>query len=306
MKIGLATNLSDPAAIVARCREVGVRHVTMRAAAMPGAEEAGAPDLAAMREIQARLAGEGIAISAMIAWFGSDAGIVLDPSGHRRHLDAALRTLEVQGKLGIDTQLHYVDVAEPEDPAEDERYWDGLLSVYRELVAQAEASRVKLANHGIWRCLPDGMREDALGQGVKSENYRHYRPPDWRGPYLVRTADHVRRLIDEVPSDYNGAAMCTGMYITGADPVAEIPKFKGKINFVQIRDLDGHWPAAREVFPGTGDLDFPLIIRALREAGYARFMHPEHLGHPRHQGEDLELAATELLKEWVAGAEGAQ
>ena len=306
MNIGLATSLSDPAAIVARCRELGVRYVTLRAAAMPGAEEMGAPDLVAMREIQARLAVEGITISAMMAWAGNDPGIVLDPAAHRGHIDAALRTLEVQGELGIGAQLHYIDAPEPENPANDERYWDGLLSIFRELVAQAEASRVKLANHGIWRCLPDGMREDALAQGITAEDYRHYRPPDWRGPYLARTADHVRRLIDEVPSDYNGAAMCTGMYITGADPIAEIPRFRGKINFVQIRDLDGRWPAAREVFPGTGDLDFPLIFRALREAGYTGFVHPEHLGRPRHQGEDLELAATEVLKEWVAGAEGAQ
>ena len=68
--------------------------------------------------------------------------------------------------------------------------------------------------------------------------------------------------------------MCTGMYITGADPATEVARFAGRINYVQIRDLDDRWPAAREVFPGTGNLDFRAILRALIDAGYTGFLHP--------------------------------
>ena len=84
----------------------------------------------------------------------------------------------------------------------------------------------------------------------------------------------------------------------GADPVEEIGRFKGKIHFVQIRDLVGRWPKSQEVFPGTGELDFRVIIQALHDSGYRGFMHPEHLGQPRFPGEDLEQVSTWLVKRW--------
>ncbi len=301
MVVGLLRG-GDVHTMIARCRQLGVKHVTVAVASMPGARETGAPDLGAMREVQGRLADAGITIAAMNqkGHLGSDADIVLNPSAHRREIDAALRALEVQGELGIDRQLHYVSIPEPADSGQDEDYWQGMLSIVRELVAQAETSKVKIGNHGIWRALRDDQREDALERGVSDDDYRHYRYPTWRGPFLVRTAQHIRRLIEEVPSEYHGVTMCTGMYMHGADPLEQITRFKGKINFVQIRDLAGRWPEAREVFPGTGDLDFPATLRALQEAGYHGFMHPEHLGHPRYPGEDLELEATRILKRWVA------
>ncbi len=296
--------MSDVEQIIARCRELDVALVTLRAQSLPGYEEHHAPELAALREMHGQLADAGITVAALIQWFGSDADLVLNPAAHRRDVDGMLRTLEVQGELGIARQLHYVDVPEPADEAEDEAYWEGMLSIYRETVAQAENSKVKIANHGIWRCLTDDLREQALADGVTEAGYRAYREDGWAGPYLVRTADHVHRIVDAVPSEFHGYALCTGLYITGGDPIAEIDRFRGKINFVQIRDLDGRWPAAREVFPGTGDLDFAAILGALNSAGYSGFLHPEHLGHPRHTGEDIEAEATKLLKTWVAQAGG--
>ena len=303
LEVGLATAMSDVKQIIARCKELDVSLVTLRAGSLPGYEERHAPDLPPLREMQQKLADAGITVAALIQWFGSDAGLVLDPAGHRREVDGMLRTLEVQGELGIARQLHYVDVPEPADEAEDEAYWDGMLAIYRETIAQAGKSRVKIANHGIWRCLTDDLREKAMTDGVTEAGYRAYRTDGWAGPYLVRTADHVRRIVEEVPNEYHGYAMCTGLYITGGDPVTEIGRFRGKINFVQIRDLDARWPAAREMFPGTGNLDFSAILGALFSAGYSGFLHPEHLGHPRHAGEDLEAEATKLLKSWVEQAQ---
>lgn len=300
MVVGLLTG-GDIKKVVGRCRELDVDHVTLAVGNMPRTKETGAPVLPAMREYHEKLADEGITVS---AWnqkghLGRDPDIMLNPSAHRERIDAALRTIEVQGQLGIDTQLHYVGVPQPADPAEDEAYWEGLLSIFRELVAQAEASKVKIANHGIWRALSDDIRDDALASGLTADGYRHYHNPMFGGPFLVRAAEHIRRLIEEVPSDYHGVTMCTGMYIHGADPVEEIGRFKGKIHFVQIRDLVGRWPKSQEVFPGTGELDFRVIIQALHDSGYRGFMHPEHLGQPRFPGEDLEQVSTWLVKRWV-------
>ena len=141
-----------------------------------------------------------------------------------------------------------------------------------------------------------GEVKNTLPEYLRHDQHGH---PGWRGPYLVRKADDVGRLADSNPNPYHGITMCTGMYITGAEPVMEIPKFAGRINFVQIRDLDARWPAAREAFPGTGNLDFKEILRQLLRAGYSGFLHPEHLGNPRWPGEDQVLEATKVLKTWV-------
>ena len=297
--VGLATGMSDVDEVIARCRQLDVKLVTLRVQTLPGFDENRAPDRVALREMQSRLADAGITIAALSQWFGDDAALVLDPRSHRREIDGMLETLDVQGELQIPKQLHYVDVPEPADPAEDEQYWDGMLQIYREIVAQAGKSRVGIANHGIWRCLQLPLRESALADGVTAADYREYRPEEWGGPYLVRTSEHVNRIVEAVPGEYHGYALCTGLYITGGEPLAEIERFSGKINFVQIRDLEGRWPEALEVFPGTGDLDFPAILRALEAAGYSGFLHPEHLGAPRHEGEDVEAEATMLLKTWV-------
>lgn len=216
LEVGLATAMSDVEQIIARCKELDVSLVTIRAESLPGYVEHRAPDAAALREMQGRLNDAGITIAALIQWFGSDADLVLNPGAHRHEIDGMLRTLEVQGELGIERQLHYVDVPEPADEAEDDAYWEGMLSIYRETVPQAGKSRVKMANHGIWRCLPDDLREEALADGVTEAGYRSFRREGWAGPYLVRTADQVRRIVEAVPSDYHGYALCTGLYITGA------------------------------------------------------------------------------------------
>ena len=306
LNVGLTTSMTDAGAIVSRCRDLDVDLVTLRVASMPGYAELGHPDPAAFRELFGKLAEAEVTVSAMSQWIGDFAELALDPDSHRKHIDGALKTLELQGEHGIGRQLHYVDLPEPEDPADDEAMWEGMLGIYRELVSQAESSGVKLANHAIWRCLPLDLRDKALEDGVTESDYRQYRPEGWAGPYLVRTADHIGRIIDSVPSESNGAALCTGMYITGADPATEVARFAGRINYVQIRDLDDRWPAAREVFPGTGNLDFRAILRALIDAGYSGFLHPEHLGQPRYEGDDLEKDATRLVKEWVADEEANQ
>ncbi len=306
MDVGLATGLTRPEEIIARCRQLGVRHVTLAVDPMPGYRENFTPDAAYLSGVCERLASAGVTVSALnsrVGWErpeGPDPSIVEDITKHRREVEGALKTLELQGRLRIGVQLHYVGVPMPADAAKDELYWSNLIAYYREVVPQAEKSGVRLANHGIWRCLPLGLRDEAVAEGVTEHDYRTYRKKGWQGPYLVRRAGEVARIIQAVPSPSNGVTLCTGMYITGSDPVAEVRRFAGKVHFAQVRDLDARWPAAREMFPGAGQLDFSAILGALVGAGYSGFIHPEHLGTPRRTGEDLELEATELLKRWVA------
>lgn len=300
MQVGIATGAREAETIIARCRAVGVNQVALACAGVRAEGGEDVPDPTRLREMIGQLSEAGIAVPAMIRWFGNDPAVVLDRAGHRRQIDAMRRTISEIGRSGVRSLLHYIDLAEPPDPAEDVAHWDGLIAVFRELVSEAELADVRIANHGIWRCLPDALRESAFRSGVQASDYRHYRPEGWRGPYLVRDAEGIQRLIDAVPSPHNGAAFCAGMHITGGDVPSLVETFKGKIHFVQARDVRGRWPAAEEVFLGEGDLDFPHIFRLLRDADYRGMVHPEHLGHTRGPGDDVEARAVAYVKAQIA------
>lgn len=305
MRVNMYARYQNPDEVIARSKELGVQDVCIGLADTPGFAGTGVPERAALEQFVHRLADAGLRMPVVIDWLGNDPDVVLDPSGHRVTIDAKRRTFGVLGEVGIGTVLHYIDLAHAPSPDDDERYWDGLIAVMGELVAEAESSDVRIANHAIWRCLPDDLRPEALRQGVTMADYRYYRRPSWGGPYLMTTGADVKRLIDAVPSSHHGACFCTGMHIMGGDVPALVDTFKGKIFYSQMRDLRGRWPAAEEVFLGEGELDFTQILRLLDAAGYHGTVGPEHLGHPRFAGDDLEAAAVSFVQSRLAEA-GAQ
>jgi sugar phosphate isomerase/epimerase len=300
MYVAVHSRTDDADALIARCQSLDVRDVCLGLAEVPGYKEASVPERAALSALLLRLGDAGIRVPVVIAWFGNDPDLVLNPRAHRAEIDAKRRTLDVLGRVGIGALLHYVDLAASANPDDDARSWDGLTAVFRELIAAAEAADVHIANHAIWRCLPDGLREEAVREGVTLAEYRAYRRPTWGGPYLLTGGQHLKRLLDAVPSDHNGVCFCTGMSIMGGDVPALVDTFKGKIYYAQMRDLRGRWPAAEEVFLGEGELDFALILRLLHASGYTGTVGPEHLGHVRFPGEDLEAVATRFVQTKLA------
>jgi sugar phosphate isomerase/epimerase len=204
---------------------------------------------------------------------------------------------------GVGVLLNYIHTPYPLDPADDERTWQGLANVYRTFIGWAEAADVRVANHAIWRCLPEpSPRDDALARGVTMDGYRRYRTAGWDGPYFLTSHRDLLRLLDDAPSPNNGVCFCTGMHIMGGDAPALVETFQGRIFYAQARDLRGRWPAAQEVFLGEGELDFVDILRRLDAAGYDGLIGPEHLGLPRQPGDDLEAAAVAFLHDALARA----
>jgi sugar phosphate isomerase/epimerase len=297
MEVVLYAYRDDPAAIIARCRELGVRQVCLLLEGMPGYAETGVPEPRALRELAQTLADEGIALSSGNGSTGRNPDLLLNPSAHRRELDAQLRTLESLSSAGIGALLYYQHFPHPVDPADETRYWDGLVAITRELVAQAEATNVRLAHHAVWRCLPPACRADARGRQTTMTDYPGYRHDDWDGPYLLSSHQDVARLIDAVPSSHNGVCFCTGMHIMGGDVPTLVETFKGRIHHAQMRDVRGRWPFAEEVFLGEGEVDFATILRLLGAAGYDGVIGPEHLGEPRWPGDDPEAAAVAFLRQ---------
>ena len=211
--------------------------------------------------------------------------------------------IEILGEVGITSVLHYVDIGKPLDLAQEEACWEGLIDIYRELMSVAEANGVGIGNHSLHRLLQDGVRERAVAEGVRIEDYGSYMTEGWGGPFLVGTWKELRRLINTVLSPSNGVTLCTGMDIPGGDVPSLVAEFAGKIHFCQLRDHSDRWPSGREGPLGEGRVNLPAIIGALQDADYQGILHPEHLGRPRQPDEDLEAEAVTYIKSILASLE---
>jgi sugar phosphate isomerase/epimerase len=296
VEIVLYTYRADVSAIIARAKALGLTQVNLLLDAMPGYKETGVPDAKALQEIARALADEGITLGSANGATGRNPGLLTDPKANRKAIDAQLETLDVLASAGLTALLYYQHFPHPTDPAETERYWDGLIAFMSEMARRAEGAGVGIANHPIWRCLPAPTKAVALGQGVTMETYAAYRDGGWDGPYLMTSHLDAIRLLEAVPSKANGVCFCTGMYIMGANPREQVERFKDRIHHAQMRDIRNRWPHADEVFLGEGEIDFSEVLSLLESAGYRGVIGPEHLGEPRWAGDDPELAAVEFLR----------
>jgi D-mannonate dehydratase len=134
------------------------------------------------------------------------------------------------------------------------------------------------------------------------ERYRAFRYPGWRGPFLMTTADDVRRLITAVPSPYNGVCMCSGMDLMGGDLPALVEEFGEKIYYVQTRDHRGRWPEGYAVFPGAGDVDLLGMLKRPRAVGYDGPFSAEYGGPPRYPDEDIEASVLAFTRDLLDAA----
>ena len=312
MKVGISAS-NDVQATVNRCKQLGVERVYINCASLPGYEENGYPNPASLRELKSKLEDNGLEVPSvtfrLLKWplrpyRDHSRGGVTNPdvllSRDRRSIDAMVRMIEIVGEAGIASVLHYIDMCKPIDTAQAEACWEGLIETFRELIPVAEANRVGLGTHSLHRLLPDGVRERAVAAGVRLEDFGSYMADGWGGPFLVGTHEELRRLINAIPSPYNGVTLCTGMDIVGGDVPALVKEFAGKIHFCQFRDHSNRWPAGREVPPGEGHMNFLPIVAALREAGYQGLVNPEHLGKPRYPDEDVGAKAVDHVKSLLA------
>lgn len=305
MKIGIGA-LSQVQDTVDRCHQLGVHFVYLSCAQFPGYKENGYPDPGLFKAFKNNLETNGIYVPSATYWFakwpprpwvrdGSTNPDVLlnrDP----RCIDAMKYMLDVLGQAGITSVLHYVDLGKPEDPAQENACWEGLVEIYGELMPIAESYGMGIGNHSMHRLLADGVREKAVATGVQMGAYGTYKTPGWGGPFLVDTWQALERLIDAVDSPSNGVTLCTGMDIPGGDVPALVRRFAGKIHFCQLRDHTARWPEGREVLPGDGIVDLVRVVAALKKADYRGLVHPEHLGKSRSEGEDLLAKAIAYVK----------
>jgi mannonate dehydratase len=103
-------------------------------------------------------------------------------------------------------------------------------------------------------------------------------------PRIVRSRDHIRRLLDLVDSPYNGLTLCSGSL--GASLDNDIPglirEFSDRIHFAHIRNVrvsDNGDFIETSHRAGDGSLDIVEIIKAYHESGFQGYVRPDHGRH---------------------------
>ncbi len=163
---------------------------------------------------------------------------------------ASLTTFDVERIVGeLDDR--------PAGEVSAEEVWSRIAYFYERIVPVAEEARVRLATH------PDD-------------------PPMayYRGVHQALVSfDGLKRLVDLVPSPYNGLLLCLGCMQEAGEDVPKVIRYFGqrnKIFYVHFRNVVGKVPKYREVFPHEGDGDMVANLKALQAVGYSGYIVPDH------------------------------
>lgn len=156
----------------------------------------------------------------------------------------------------------------------DERMWDNFEYFLKRVVPIAEEANVKLALH------PDDPPMSSL-RGLAR---------------IMRSPEAFQRVIDMVPSDYNGLTLCTGSFATmGLEVIETIHHFgrQNKIFFAHFRNVRGKCPAFEETFHDDGDLNMAGVLKAFLDVGFEGPIRPDHV--PTLQGEENDRPGYMLM-----------
>jgi mannonate dehydratase len=146
----------------------------------------------------------------------------------------------------------------PDRPLSAEQVWAHLVYFLERIIPVAEEAGVKVAVHPDDAPIPEFL-------GVAR---------------ILVSLEALQRVIDAVPSDYNGLGFCQGTIATmaGVDMIEAIRRFgrQNKIFFAHFRNPRGQVPDFDEVFPDEGDTDMLAAVRAYREVGYDGVVRIDH------------------------------
>jgi len=179
---------------------------------------------------------------------------------------------------------------------DDERMWEHLAYFLERVVPVAEASGVRMALH------PDDPPWPIFGL-----------------PRIITGGAALERLVSLVDSPANGITFCTGSL--GSRPDNDLPALAqrfaslDRIHFAHCRNVRITGPKRFHEVPHPsrfGDVDMAGVLGALRDAGFAGPMRPDHgrmiwgeIGRPGYGLYDRALGAMYLQGMWEGLAAGA-
>ncbi len=137
----------------------------------------------------------------------------------------------------------------------DEQMWDNFTYFLKAVIPVAERAGVRMGLH------PDDPPISPLA-GVAR---------------IFRSHSALRRLIETVPSEYNGLEFCQGTISEMPENVIHAIRYfgsRGKIFYVHFRNIKGSLNNFVEVFPDEGDIDMLKALRVYKEVGYEYMIMP--------------------------------
>jgi mannonate dehydratase len=140
----------------------------------------------------------------------------------------------------------------------EERMWKNIEYFLKAVVPEAEKNEIKLALH------PDDPPVPKL-RGIAR---------------IMRTADAFKKMIDIVPSQYNGITLCQGTFATMGEDIPSVIKYFGerkKIFFVHFRDITGDKFNFEEAWHDAGKTDMYKAMKTYYEVGFNGPMRPDHV-----------------------------
>jgi len=144
-----------------------------------------------------------------------------------------------------------------------ESLWKNLEYFLKAVVPEAEKIGMNLSLH------PDDPQVNSI-QGISR---------------IMNTVESFDRMLDIVPSKYNGITMCQGNFsLMGADIPALVRRWgkRDVINFVHFRsiqDLSGAIPSTKftECFHDEGQIDMYQAMKAYYDIGFNGPLRPDHV-----------------------------
>ena len=151
-----------------------------------------------------------------------------------------------------------------------ESMWKNLEYFLKAVVPEAEKLEMKLALH------PDDPQVNSI-QGI---------------PRIMNTVENFDRMLNIMPSDFNGVTLCQGNFsLMGADIPNLVKRWgkAGKIHFVHFRnvqDLSGAIPSTKftETFHDEGQIDMYAAMKAYYDIGFKGPIRADHV--PTMAGEE--------------------
>ena len=253
-----ARTFINPVDSVPYCHQLGLNDAILEWSQIPGCEESGHLEPAAIAESLEILEEGGISCSVFV---GETIPVVDHPNpADNEALQRAIKSVRAMGEAGVPTLLQYMLEAVDEN-ADREAIWPSFVANYGKFIEAAAEAGVNVAMHAYHK--PFG---------------------------LVDGNDFLQRCFTEIPDLHNGICYDPGISVlNGDDPLAGLEMYPERIHMVHIRDVTGDWTTVEdmredafslEVFPGKGIAKCAETMQRLAGMGYEGVVQPEHLGLP--------------------------
>lgn len=259
----------EPAARIAYCQVTGIETVQESASSVPGFAEDRRFDLEALRSYVRSFADAGIGVESVGLGQITPEVVLGKPEG-KADFERARADLEALAEVDVRVVGCGLPIDRQPTEAENDEQLKRVADFYNRLCLVAEGVGARIVTHSPW----PPSRRNWLWAGERFAQFFAAAPSPANG-YLYDNAIH---------------------HMLAEDPGEAVRRFADRIFFVHIRDVrksKGEGASGTgydEVFPGTGELDFSNVLRALKDVGYGGVLCPEHF--PIIPGDTREAAAT--------------